>query len=295
MKTPGTTIALAALLATGCRGSRASVSKGSAEFESKPAEQISALGFAARQQDKAANARLAAASAPVTPAPTPGTRAASPLKLIFSATLQVEVPDFRAAVDEAGRTAVALGGYVSDRQSNEDEAGHERGQITLRIPSERFDGAVGALRKLGRVKSEGVATQDVTKAYADLETRLAVKRETATRLREILRGQTGKVHEVLEVEREIARVVEDIEQAEGERRYFDHQVSLSTITLSLYEPAALVTPGALDPVLAALRQSLRTIAESFGSLIELGAALLPWLVALYAAFRLALWRLRGKA
>ena len=119
---------------------------------------------------------------------------------------------------------------MSDRQSSEDGAGHDRGQITLRIPSDRFDGAVSALKKLGRVKSEAMQTQDVTRAYADLETRLKVKRETATRLREILTRQAGKVAEVLEVEREIARVVEEIEQAEGERRYFDNLISLSTIS-----------------------------------------------------------------
>jgi hypothetical protein len=208
--------------------------------------------------------------------------------------LQVEVPDFRAAADEVARAAAALGGYVSDRQSGETGTGRERGTLTLRIPSERFDGAMGAFRKLGRVQSETVQTQDVTRAYSDLETRLKVKRETAARLREILTRQTGKVSEVLEVEREIARVVEEIEQAEGERRYFDSQVALSTITLSLHEPAALVSPGALDPVAAALRQALRIMAESLGALIELLAGLLPWLVALYLVFRAVLWRLRRR-
>lgn len=184
---------------------------------------------------------------------------------------------------------------MSDRQSSEDGAGHDRGQITLRIPSDRFDGAVSALKKLGRVKSEAMQTQDVTRAYADLETRLKVKRETATRLREILTRQTGKVAEVLEVEREIARVVEEIEQAEGERRYFDNLISLSTITLTLYEPDAIVTPGAFDPVLAALRRSLRIASESLAALIELAAGVLPWLCALYLAFRAVRWSLRRRS
>ena len=44
------------------------------------------------------------------------------------------------------------------------------------------------------------------------------------------RGQDSGTLERLEVEREIARVVEEIEQAEGERRYFDNLISLSTIS-----------------------------------------------------------------
>ncbi len=294
MKRSNPALALIAVLAVGC-ARQPQPAAGIAEgLEVKSAEPQSALGYGKDKQSQATFAPMRR-SAPVSPAPSPAPRVPSALKLIWTAALQVEVPDFRAAVDEAGRIAVALGGYVSDRQSSQDGAGRERGQITLRVPSERFDGAVSALKKLGRVKSEGVQAQDVTRAYSDLETRLAVKRETATRLREILTRQTGKVSDVLEVEREIARVVEEIEQAEGERRYFDHQVSLSTVTLALFEPDAMVSSGAFDPVGAALRKALRIMGESLGSLIELGAGLLPWLTALYLAFRAVLWRLRRRA
>jgi hypothetical protein len=288
MKRPSPVFALLIALAAACRREPAPA-RAPSDIEVKAPESLSALGFAADRQN---HARALVPMPAASPAPTsaPGPRLASSLKLIRTATLQVEVPDFRAAVEEASRAAAGFGGYVSDRQSSENGSGHDRGQITLRIPSDRFDGALSALKKLGRVKNEGVQAQDVTKAYADLETRLTVKRETAARLREILTRQTGKVSEVLEVEREIARVVEEIEQAEGERRYFDNQVSLSTVTLSLYEPDAMVTPGALDPVVLALRQSLRMSSESLAALINLTAGLLPWLCALYLAFRLARWR-----
>lgn len=260
-------------------------------FEPKASEQLSALGYlsAARPQG------TPAAPPPSAAAPLMAPRATLNLKLIWTASLQVEVPNFRAAAEEVSRAALAFGGYVSDRQSSEDGSGRQRGQITVRIPSAKFDGAMSALKKLGRVKTEGVTTQDVTKAYADLETRLKVKRETATRLREILTRQTGKVSEVLEVEREIARVVEEIEQAEGERLYMDNLVSLSTITLTLYEPDSIVSPSALDPIIAALRQALATMGGSIASLILVFAGLLPWALAFYFVYRVARWRWRRKA
>lgn len=293
MKRLSPPLILITLLAAGCGRQPSRVAGAADGFVKNSAEPLSALGYVADKQSQSAPASVRTI-APAAPAPSPGPRVPSTLKLIWTATLQIEVPDFRAAVDQAGKAASALGGYVSDRQSSEDGAGHQRGQITLRVPSEKFDGALSALKKLGQVKSEGVQTQDVTKAYSDLETRLKVKRETATRLREILTRQTGKVSEVLEVEREIARVVEEIEQAEGERRYFDNQVSLSTIALTLYEPNAMGAPSPLDPVIAALRQSLRTMGESLGSLIEILSGLLPWLAALYAAYRAVRWRLRRR-
>lgn len=271
-----------------------------ARLQAEPSSQLSALGYTSGSAEQKAPRGFAAPQS--VPAPTsapsaeprPGPAVTDALKLIRTGSLEIEVADFAAAVDEAARIATSLGGYVSDRQSTDEGAGRRRGQITLRIPSARFDGAIGGLRKLGRVRGEGVQTQDVTRAYADLETRLRVKRETVARLREILIRQTGKVSEVLAVEREIARVVEEIERAEGERRYFDNQIGLSTLTLSLFEPAAIVTPGALDPIVSALRQSVGLMSESIGELIALFAAGLPWLVALYLGWRLIRWRRRAR-
>lgn len=74
----------------------------------------------------------------------------------------------------------------------------------------------------------------------------------------------------------------------------DNQVSLSTLTLSLHEPAAIVTAGALDPMVSALRQSVGLMSESVGELIELFASGLPWLVAIYLAWRLIRWRRRAR-
>lgn len=295
MKRLSLTLCLFSLLAAACARS--------AKPEAQPADGSGVAGILESQASRsslsavgsiAGGAAPQAISAPA-PAPAPPSRppsgpsAASSLKLIWTATLQVEVPDFKKAAEAAAQVATSFGGYVSDSQSSDDEAGRGRGTITIRIPSDRFRGAVSVLQKLGKVRNEAVKTQDVTKEYADLETRLKVKRETAGRLREILVRQTGKVSEVLEVEREIARVVEEIEQAEGERRYYDNLISLSTITLTLYEPDSMVSPGALDPLLSALRQSARTASESLGAMVLLGAALLPWIVALYLLYRLVRW------
>jgi len=260
------------------------------EARAQEASRLSALGYAAAPAAKNAVVPPAAPPSP----PVSDKNVTSSLKLIWTATLQVEVTDFKKAAEEASRAAASFGGYVSDRQSSDDSEGRNRGTLTLRIPSDRLTGAIGTLKKLGRVRNEGMRTEDVTREYSDLETRLKVKRETAARLREILVRQTGKVSEVLEVEREIARVLEEIERAEGERRYYDNLVALSTVNLSLYEADAMVSPGALDPVFAALRQSVRTASESLAAMVLLVSALLPWTLALYFVFRVARWGWRRR-
>ena len=199
-------------------------------------------------------------------------------KLIRTGEIALVVEDWDAAVAEVERIAAGAGGYVASSDVHRGAGDRRAGSLTVRVPAERFAATLAALRALGRVERESSGTQDITREYADLETRLAVKREAQGRLREILRTATGKLGEVLEVERELARVTEEIERLEGERRYYDQLVALSTLTVSLAEPEALVRPGVLAPLAEALRSSLRVLATSVAYVVYLVVFALPWLV-----------------
>lgn len=129
------------LVLAACRGQAPLPAAERPYLETEGKGEVSALGLVgADRQNQAAESPAPRPAATVAPPSAPGGRMPSLLKLIFTASLQIEVPAFRAAAEEAGRVAVAMGGYVSDRQSSEDGAGRERGQITLRVPSERSTG-----------------------------------------------------------------------------------------------------------------------------------------------------------
>jgi hypothetical protein len=207
------------------------------------------------------------------------------LKLIRTAQATLEVADFERAAREVARIAEGLGGYVADTQATRGPQDRQSGTVTIRVPAERFAAAMEGVKGLGKVRAESVSTQDVTREYADLETRLRVKRDTAERLRELLRARTAKLADVLEAERELARVTEEIERMEGERRFYDQQVALSTIALTLVEPQALVEPGVFAPIAEALRDSASVLAQSLAALVYLAVLLAPWSVAAFAAWR----------
>jgi hypothetical protein len=69
----------------------------------------------------------------------------------------------------------------------------------------------------------------------DVVARLANARTTEERLKEIIRTRTGKVSDILEAERELARVRESIERMEAHRRSLEDRVRLATIDLTLAE------------------------------------------------------------
>ncbi len=236
-------------------------------------EELKSLGYMADTAKTAPNSPAPAAAA------DPLASMTAALKLIRNGRMTIEVNSYDAAVRQVADFAAHSGGYVSEAQADRAETGKRRGSVTLRIPARGFDTARAALGQLGRVKAESFTTQDVTKAYSDLETRLRVKRETLGRLVDLLRNRTGRLSDVLEAEREIARVNEEIEQMEGERRFYDQQVSLSTLTLDLYEPQAIVTSSVLAPIREAFGRAAEVLAQSVAALIYLTLVLVPWLLA----------------
>jgi len=75
----------------------------------------------------------------------------------------------------------------------------------------------------------------VTKAYFDTDSRLKNARVMEQRLIDMLKTKTGKVSDLLQVEKELGRVREDIEKMQGALKYMDAMVQFATVTISLAE------------------------------------------------------------
>ena len=69
----------------------------------------------------------------------------------------------------------------------------------------------------------------------DLEARLRNARATEQRLIAVLNDRTGKVKDILEVEREIARTREEIERMDAQRVNLMNRVQLATVQVALLE------------------------------------------------------------
>lgn len=282
-------VVVSAVIAAGCLSERARP----ARDEAPAAAPASVAG--AGEQARAPGGSDASRSVD---APSAGATAgleamAAARKLVRNGQVTVEVKSCAAATQALARLAATLGGYVSESRSQRDAQERERAWITLRVPAERFDELVSGTSGLGTLRSKSLNAQDVTKAYTDLETRLRVKRETAERLRDILRTRTAGLADVLAAERELARVTEEIEQAEGERRFYDQQVALSTLAVELLEPGSLARSSALDPLREALGDAARVLSASLAAMVYAVAFLAPWLFVLWVLWRLVrAWRAR---
>jgi hypothetical protein len=203
----------------------------------------------------------------------------SALKLIRSAEISLELERYEDGARAAEAIARSCEGYVSDSRSASATGGAPSGQLTLRIPAARFEEAFRRLAALGKIESRQIHTQDITREYFDLETRLRVERDAEARLREVLRNRTARLSDIVEAERELTRVVGEIERTEGEKLFDDRQVAFATITVELHQPGVSRTspePSPLQPLRTALHESLYLLSSSAAGLVYALAAGLPW-------------------
>jgi hypothetical protein len=156
-------------------------------------------------------------------------------KLIRNATVELEIVSFDDAVQKITALVNEEHGYVATTDSEKQANGKLRGQVVVKVVPENLERFLQKIRSLGELKNQTLGTEDVTKAYFDTDARVKNARVMEQRLVEMLKTKTGKVSDLLEVEKELGRVREDIEKMQGELKYWDSQVQFATVTISLAE------------------------------------------------------------
>lgn len=168
-----------------------------------------------------------------------------------------------------------------------EEADEVRGELQMAVAS-RQARAFGALLEdeaedagAEQVSAE-ITSDELSKQMVDTEARLRSRTELRDRLLDVLKTRRGTVEELVQAERSVARVNEEIDQARSWLKEMEGRVAYSRVTVR-YETGIPVSSDFLGPVSTAVG-SLGTI---FGYLVAimilLGSVAIPiggavWLV-----------------
>jgi len=172
--------------------------------------------------------------------PDGGTTAVVPgsPRVVRSADLRVKVTKgaFGRAFDQVASLAAANGGFVSSSStSSNDDA--RSGELTVRVPADRFDSVRQSLSGLGEVESQSIRGEDVSGQLVDFEARLKSLRAQEDSLR-VLVGQAKAVGDVLQVQSSLFSVRQQIEQLTAQKANLEQATTLAMLHLSLFEPGA---------------------------------------------------------
>ena len=264
-----------------------------------------AVGAASRAEGKVMPERAAAdamtAGPPASPAsvsnhatlalgvgaPLPPASDPAGAMLVRHGEASVEVRHVDDAVAKIRQTAQQFGGFVANTALRNGKDEQPSASLEIRVPTAQFDGLLGALRTLGKVETVTANAEDVGEEYVDLGARAANARRVEARLIEMLAARTGKLSDVLTVEQELARVRQEIERHDARLRWLERRAALSSLTVTLHEPLALIDRPRPGPVVEALalawERTLNVIAWCIASLglivpvgVLVGIGMLLW-------------------
>lgn len=181
------------------------------------------------------------------------------------------VKDVNATITGIKEKVTGVGGFViSSYVSRPEESAS--GNISIRVPAKSADEVAEFLRKSAvKVVSENISGVDVTDQYTDLDARLGLLSETKARFEKIYRS-TENVDEMLQVQREILNVQQQIDSIVGQKKYLENTSSsvkftvvLSTDEFSLpYSPEGKWRPDVV------FKQSVRALISTLRGFVDWG-------------------------
>jgi len=208
-------VAVMAMAVSGC-AKRAAVSP---EFNSATSDKGNSLGTSGTQ------------SSALVPKTAIDQQAVTDRKIIFNASLSLDVIDAEKAFSDCEILVAKYGGFVAESSLQKSDT-KVVAAATLRVPADKATQLMNDLAGLGTVTSRSSGSEDVTSQYIDIQARLKVLRAEEEQLVGFLKKATN-IEDMLAVQEQLRTVRTEIEQYEGQQRYMDNATSLATVTVQL--------------------------------------------------------------
>lgn len=201
----------------------------------------------------------------------------SPSMIIRTGQAYIEVDSLEAAIAAVNSMAARVGGFIANTAIQSGEGQQHSATLEIKIPSVNYDQAMSGLTGIGKLRSSTTTAEDVGEEYVDVNARMANARRLEERLVTLLATRTGKLDDVLAVERELARVREEIDRYEGRLRYLRTRTAMSTLSVTVSEPAPVVGDPGSNILVKAAVQAWRNFVNLVAELIAASGVLLPLL------------------
>jgi len=201
------------------------------------------------------------------------------------------------ACQDAGPRLCQLVG--SSREGDPESA--VSGQVDIRAEPHWLHGFMNALGPQasaagGRIVSQTTTTEDLTRSIVDTEANLRAQKTLRDRLQTLLASRPGRLSDLLDVERELARVQGEIDSTQSNLAVMRTRVDMSALTLSYQSSARPLRSDTFRPLGDAFASFLGIVVQGFAWIVTLIAVAIPFAIVIGPIVWLILrWRARRKA
>ena len=154
-------------------------------------------------------------------------------KIIRTSNLRFETANLSETYAKIQKAIAQYKGTIQNDESGKNYNATYR-NIIIRIPNEGFIPFIDDISKgVNYFDRKEISSQDITEEYIDVEARMNAKKKLEQRYLQLL-TRAMKVSEIIEIEKQLAAVREEIEAKEGQLRYMKNKISMSTVTIEMY-------------------------------------------------------------
>lgn len=273
-----------------CSQAPGSATDASTQSGAKPASVSADIVAQDMMATEASPARSSAPPAPGEPPPAPPQTPGAPttttallLAYSYTATLVLPTDNVVAAMKGHEQKCISAGPALCQvvTAASQKEEDNVTANLTLRatpawLGTFRNGLESDAKQANGKVEAQGVTSEDLTRNITDSEARLRALKALRTRIEALIASRPGKLSDLLEAERELARVQGEIDSFESNLSVMRARVNMSTMEMTYQSRQMAVGGGTFTPLSEAFTNFFGVMAGSLAALITFVAAILPF-------------------
>lgn len=213
------------------------------------------------------------------------------------------VEPMMAAHTEACRAAGTETCIVINSNVYSQEEDYASGNLSIRATPAWIESFLGAIegeteQAGGEITQRSTRAEDLTRQIIDTGARLEAQKTLRGRLLGLLERRDGELGELLQIERELARVTGEIESVEAQLKTLRLRVSMSSLDVNYQTKVPAFSGSRENPLGAAFGDFFYNLSSAIAAVITAFAVGLPWVlligVFLWIWLKLIWPRLRGK-
>ena len=167
-------------------------------------------------------------------APAAGDTAGRPLKMVYTASLEMETTDFSSAVSALSALTESCGGYYENSTTGTRGGGYQWAEYTVRVPAEDFQSFFTQAGEICHTTWSNTTQDNISEAYYDTDGRLETQKIKLQRLQELL-SRAEAMEDIITIESAISETEWMIDDLSGTLRHYDNMVDYATVTITLNE------------------------------------------------------------
>ncbi len=170
-------------------------------------------------------------------------------KVIVTASLEVQTRTFDEFLESLNAKISQFDGYVESASisgNNLYSTSRRNAYYTIRVPEEKMQQMIDSIGEIGTVTSSSYNAEDITLAYADVESRI----KTLTTEQETLLGLLEKaayLEDIIRLEERLSEVNYQLETYKSRQRTYDNKISYSTLRVNVQEVMRISTVVEPEP------------------------------------------------